>query len=453
MALGVAACGDASAPSECNAPEITSSVVRANPDNVLSAIVVARARRADSVSVRFGVTPVLDSVTPYVVTGADSSVIPVLGLLPQTAYSLRVVAQNACGTVTSESTMALSTGTLPADMPTYTTSGAQPTAGYVAFAAGSYGIVIDNTGRVVWYHRFAATPGLNFQTQPGSGHYYARPPNAAGTLGQWIEVDPLGRETRTFGCARGLQPRFHDLIALSDGGFWLMCDETKTMDLSGVGGSATAQVTGTVVQHVDKTGAAVFEWSAFDHFAITDLDPADRVGTNVNWTHGNALDLDADGNLIVSFRSLSEITKIDAKTGAVIWRMGGRAGQFAMPGSLPLFMRQHGVRLASSGELLLLDNLSDPSRSRGKRVSYATTGSPNAHMVESFSSEPPVVALLGGSTQELPDHRVLVAYGNGGRVEEYDAYGDVTWRINGNTGYIFRATRFPSLYKPGGYGR
>jgi hypothetical protein len=118
--------------------------------------------------------------------------------------------------------------------------------------------------------------------------------------------------------------RFHDLIAKPDGSYWLLCDETRIMDLSAFGGAAAAQVMGTVVQHVSEVGAILFQWSPFDHFQITDLDAASRTGAMVNWTHGNALDLDADGNLIVSFRSLSEITKIDTRTGAVMWRMGAR---------------------------------------------------------------------------------------------------------------------------------
>jgi alkanesulfonate monooxygenase SsuD/methylene tetrahydromethanopterin reductase-like flavin-dependent oxidoreductase (luciferase family) len=73
--------------------------------------------------------------------------------------------------------------------------------------------------------------------------------------------------------------------------------------------------------------------------------------------------------------------------------------------------------------------------------------------VESLTpSAPAVVALQGGTTQLLPGGRVLVAYGNGGRVEEYDATGALTWRIEGNPGYIFRAQRIRSLYRPGADG-
>ena len=79
------------------------------------------------------------------------------------------------------------------------------------------------------------------------------------------------------------------------------------------------------------------------------MDQETRSGPTVNWTHGNALDLDADGNLLVSFRSLSEITKIDTRTGEVLWRMGGLRNQFTFPDSGPPFLRQHGVRVAPAG--------------------------------------------------------------------------------------------------------
>jgi hypothetical protein len=44
---------------------------------------------------------------------------------------------------------------------------------------------------------------------------------------------------------------------------------------------------------------------------------------------------------------------------------------------------------------------------------------------------------------------VLVSFGTGGRVEEYDDVGNVVWRIEGDPGYIFRAQRISSLYHPG----
>ncbi|MGH7644801.1 MAG: arylsulfotransferase family protein, partial [Gemmatimonadales bacterium] len=318
----------------------------------------------------------------------------------------------------SGDSLVFTTDTLPADLPRYTAGGPDPSP---VFAAGRYGLVIDNTGRVVWYHQFPTSPGLNFQAQP-TGRYYARPATPDPTdRDLWVEIDALGNLTRTFGCAGNLQPRFHDLRAEPDGSYWVMCDDIRTMDLSGVGGVANAQVTGTVVQHVSAAGVLLFQWRPFDHFAITDLPAADRAGTSVNWTHGNALDLDSDGNLIVSFRSLSEITKIDPRTGAVVWRMGGLRNQFVFQDApTPAFSRQHGLRVTGPGRLVLLDNLGDPAGSRAERYAY-DAALRTARLVESYGPTPPVTAQLGGTTQDLPGGRTLVAFGNGGRVEEYDA--------------------------------
>jgi hypothetical protein len=418
---------------------------------VLSAIVTVRVNRADSVAVRFHVREegaAADSVTPAVPVTGGSAAIPVLGLLPDRQYVVRPVAYGPGGTAVGDP-LDLATGTLPSDLPRYTAGGPDPSRGYVVFAAGRYGLVIDNTGRVVWYRRFPNGAGLSFMAQP-TGRYVVRPPTPeVGDIEPWVELDPLGNLTRTLTCAGGLQPRLHDLILVPDGSYWIMCDETRTMDLTAVGGVATARVTGTVVQHVAASGALLFQWSPFDHFDITDLDAAERAGPDVNWTHGNALDVDADGNVIVSFRSLSEITKIDGRTGAVIWRMGGRRNQFTFVDTpAPAFLRQHSVRAYAPGALLFLDNAGDPTASRAELYSVDEAAR-TARLVRSYGSTPAAVTQIGGGAQDLPDGRTLVSFGTAGRVEEYDAAGNVTWRIEGNAGYVFRAQRIRSLYAPG----
>jgi hypothetical protein len=429
-------------------PEIQASAVAPNRHNVLSAMVTARVRLADSVAVRYGVAGEdLGSTTPAVVLVDDAMVLPVLGLAALTPYALQVVAYGG-GQVVAGERLTLSTGPLPDDLPTYIAGGPDPSPGYVVFAAGRYGLVIDNTGRVVWYHRFPTGPGLNFQPQP-TGRYVARPPPSDPTQpAQWVEIDPLGDLTRTLGCAGGLQPRFHDLLTEPDGSYWILCDDTRTMDLSPMGGVADARVTGTVVHQVSAAGELLFQWSPFDHFEITDLAADERAGSTVNWTHGNALELDADGNLLVSFRNLSEITKIDTRSGLVLWRMGGLRNQFTFENvSAPAFARQHSVRATAPGRLLLLDNLGNPAASRAERYVYDEAAR-TARLVGSYGSEPAIAAQLGGTTQDLPGGRTLVTFGSAGRVEEYDASGNVVWQIEA-PGYVFRAQRIHSLYRPG----
>jgi hypothetical protein len=416
------------------------------PGNVLSVLVTGRTRFTDSVAVQYGIRDAaLDSVTPAVVPTDGEVKLPVFGLLPDTTYELRLIAYGDGGTVSSEP-LHITTESLPADLPRFRAGGSSPSPGYVLFAAGWYGLVIDNTGRVVWYVRFREGPSLNFQAQ-SNGRYIALPfaPDTS-DLNPLREFDPLGTVTRRLGCARGLRPRFHDLLVRPDGSYWLMCDETRVMDLSAIGGVAGAQVTGTVVQHLDPSGGLVFEWSPFDHFEVTDADQETRSGPTVNWTHGNALDLDGDGNLLVSFRSLSEITKIDTRTGEVLWRMGGLRNGFAFPDAGPPFLGQHGAR-AAGGELVLLDNFGEAEGSRAERYVLDEAGRA-ARLTGTYVPTSATRAALGGTTQDLPRRHTLVAYGDGGVVQEYDGDGAVVWEIEGDPGYVFRAQRIRSLYHP-----
>jgi hypothetical protein len=436
-------------PSRCSAPTFLRAETMPNPNNVLSMYLRADVRDADSVVVRFGVSGALDNVTPAVSETGDSVLADVLGLFPEKVYSAQVVAFNRCGSTPSD-LLSFTTGSLPSDLPRYRASGVAPLPGFVVFAAGNYGIVIDNTGRVVWYRRFPEGVGLNFQPQP-DGRYAARPSVEAGKIANWVEIDPDGNVSRTLGCDHGLQPRMHDMIAKTDGSYWLLCDETRTVDLSAQGKSATAKVLGTAVQWRSATGEMIFEWSPFDHFSVdlSVLDPADLTGPSINWTHGNAIDLDSDGNLIISYRNLSQVTKIDVRTGTVMWRMGGANNEFTFDNSAgPAFVHQHGVRAAGDGGVILLDNLGEISGSRAERYEIDATHHV-ARLAGTFASSDGVTAQIGGSTQRLADGHTLVSFGSGGGVEEYDATGAVVWRLDGNPGYVFKAQRIRSLYRPG----
>jgi hypothetical protein len=418
--------------------------------NVLAAIVTVDTDSADSLLVRYGIGNAagsLDSVTPAVTWVSSTTVIPLLGLLPEQSYRVQVVAFR--GRLHSISTpVALATGPLPDDLPTYEAAGLDPSPGYVIFAAGFYLLAIDNTGRVVWYHRLAEGPSLNFMAQP-NGRYAARPTTADPSDAEtWVELDVLGRTTRRLGCAGGMVSRPHDLIARPDGSWWLLCDDARVMDLTRLGGRPSTKVTGTAVQHVGPSGELLFHWTPFSHFQLEDIAASALASAAVNWTHGNALDLATDGTLVVSFRNLSEITGIDTRTGEVRWRLGGGRNQFTLEGSsAPPFASQHGLRLVEGG-VLLLDNLGEPGESRAERYRLDMARR-TATLVVAFQPSDPVLAELGGTTQPLENGHTLVSFGNGGRVEEYDAAGRMVWRINGNPGYVFRAQRIRSLYAPG----
>lgn len=446
--LAAAACSSEDGTSAPGATRIDSVAVTANPNMVVSALVRYKGA-GDSAYVVYRVAgTTADSVTPrFAHAHAGFDTIPVLGLLPSASYEFRLVVVSGTDSSLSDS-VELTTGALPADLPAYATGGSSPTPGFYSFGANQYGLVIDHTGRVVWYKEFpTGGPGLNFEAQP-VGRYVGRYPTADVTDDDpMMEIDPAGFERRALRCVNGRKLRFHDMLVAPDSSYWMLCDDTQILDLTPYGGNPRAQVTGTVIQHMGRSGSLLFEWSPFNQFLITDLDSIDRRGSTVNWTHGNALEIDTDGNLLVSFRSLSEITKINVQTGDIMWRMGGRRNQFTFAGPAETgFFRQHSVRAVAPNTIIVLDN-SGGTFSRFERYNINPT-TMTATLQQSYVSSPGVLTLVGGSVQAEAAGKFLVSFGTEGRVEEFDANGTMLWHILGNPGYVFRALRIESLYHP-----
>lgn len=442
----VGGCSDSDTQAPTPPQHYAGASVQDIPENVLAAAVHVRAESYDSAYIEYhnGTGAVVR--TPAVDFEGDSVArVPVLGLDTATAYTFRVVLTRAGTADQTVDSLPFTSGSLPTWIPAIGSTGNAAQPGYLALSLPQGGIIVDNTGKVVWYRYIGAGSLSSFQAQP-TGAYSLIGNGAAKT--EFLLLNSLGEASGVLSCA-GRPTRFHELLVSADGEAWLLCDETRTMNLTAVGGVAAATVTGTVVQRQSADGTLLWEWSTFDHFEITDLPLADRTGPLVNFTHGNGLGFDSDSNLILGFRSLNEVTKVDRSTGTIIWRFGGLRNQFTVLNDPKgVFEHQHGVRWAGSGRVQLLDNgLSAPSR----LVRYLLdTAAMTATLEWEFIDAPTTFTAVGGSTQYHLDGHAMVAFGQGGRVIEVDEAGQRTWELTGLDGfYIFRAQRIGSLYAAG----
>src|SRR4029077_19130489 len=137
---------------------------------------------------------------------------------------------------------------------------------------------------------------------------------------------------------------------LPNGHTLMMGLDAQVVDMSAVvpGGNPNALVLGIAVQELDTDHNVVFQWRSFDHYQITDcVSPLVSLTSNIiDYVHPNAVELDQDGNLLLSARHFDEITKIDRATGDIIWRMGANAvnNQFTFIGDTRGFSHQHDIR-------------------------------------------------------------------------------------------------------------
>ncbi len=251
--------------------------------------------------------------------------------------------------------------TLPADLPTITvTVPANDTGGGYVFLSPSRSfrapydlLILDDRGEVVYHQRMNSSV-MDFKKQVDgsitywmSGTFYA--------LDNSYNLVNTYQPGNGYGWADG-----HDLQILPNGHALLMIYDAQPVDMSQIvpGGSPTATVTGLVLQELDTQKNVVFEWRSWDHFQITDT-VVDLTRRNIDYVHGNAIELDADGNWLISSRNLWEITKISRASGDIIWRLGGKNNQFTfINNDPPYFAYQHDIRRLPNGHVTLFDNRS-----------------------------------------------------------------------------------------------
>ncbi len=81
--------------------------------------------------------------------------------------------------------------------------------------------------------------------------------------------------------------------------------------------------------------------------------------------------MDTDGHILLSSRNTSEVTKINADTGEIIWRLGGTHNQFTYVND-PLNgpRNQHAIRPLGNNRYTLFDNGNGHSPQVSRAVEY-----------------------------------------------------------------------------------
>lgn len=318
----------------------------------------------------------------------------------------------------------LQPSTLPADLPVVAASSpAGPIAGegglFLApfpfpFGPSNYLMIVDSSGQPIYYQK-TDNMAADFKVQPnGLLTYYLD--------GRFYAMDNTYKIVNTYAAGNGYGADLHDLQLLPNGHALLMIYDAEYVDMSQVvpGGQPDAIVEGLVVQELDAAQNVVFQWRSWDHFQIADT-YEDMTKPTVDYVHGNSIQLDTDGSLLLSSRHLSEITKINRKTGDVIWRWGGKNNEFTFvdDNSVPAFFYQHDVRRQSNGDITVFDNRTALTPVYSDALEFKLDEiNKTATLVWQYRHSPDVYALAMGNIQYLPNGHRLIDWGTAGVVTE-----------------------------------
>lgn len=435
-----------------DAPEIMEFSISGNPHNVLSAVGSVRTNNAVSVRIEYGTDTSMSFRTPLKAVGDNTARIALLGLEPEKTYWAKTIAISQDGHESGGNPISFTTGSLPGDIPRLVIHESDnPALGYVMVGftgagAYAYAVIFNNAGDILWYRRFEGSV-IDFQKQP-NGNYtacVARP----GFATQFYEVDILGTIVRSYQARENRETDVHELRMDGDAHV-LFGIEYREMDLSEFGGLANAIIKGIVIEYYRPESFPLY-WNTFDHFNVTDAaDNISLLGQNVNPWHGNALEIDFDGNLLASFRHSEEITKIDANSGNIVWRLGGENNEFEfVDDPFNGFSHQHGIRRLQNRNIILFDNGNRRSPQESRAVEYHLDEQlKRATLVWEYRATPPLYSSALGFAQRLPNGHTFITYGRIPRLLEVDPSGTKRWEasVAEPVQFIYRSFKIASLY-------
>ena len=312
-------------------------------------------------------------------------------------------------------------------------------------------LVVDDTGEPIWFLPLGSTTAMDVRVQ----EYKGRPVLTwyEGTVlgpygGSWVIFDPTYHEVARVQAGRGRHGDLHELLLTPQGTALITIYREIATD------AVPRLVTG-IVQEVDvASGRVLFEWRSNEHVGVDEsFMPQVTAAGNVDYFHLNSIDVDADGNLLVSARNTSAVYKVDRKTGAVLWRLGGKKSDFAVD-SAASFAFQHDVRSRPDGTITIFDNNAalptDRTLSRGLRIRL-DMDKKQASLVAEYHPPTPRTTWAMGNVQQLADGGMFIGWGTDGSFTEIGPDGGI--RVDGrfaDGSVSYRAFRFDLVARPKG---
>ena len=318
-------------------------------------------------------------------------------------------------------------------------------------------MILDDEGRVVWFHPLDTKGVADFKVQRYDGRpvltwWRGRADKGVGD-GYYVIADESYRQIATVVPGRGLAGDIHEFLITPRDTALISIYRRLPHDLSSLGGPKEGEIFDGTVQELDiRTGRVLFEWHSIEHVELEESyekpPPASQgeAGAPFDYFHLNSIAEDADGNLLLSARHTHAIYRVSRRDGRVLWRLGGRKSDFVL-GPGVRFALQHDARRLPDGTMSLFDNGPEGKNVRSRalvlRLSEAASP-PRASLVRAVEHPDRLHSESQGDTQVLPDGHLLVGWGSNPVVTEFDASGRVLLDLHfgGEGADSYRAFRF-----------
>ncbi len=308
-------------------------------------------------------------------------------------------------------------------------------------------VIVDALGQPIWENPLPNKVTTNFRVQSYRGSpvltWWEGFIELGHGVGEYVIADASYTTVRRVQAGRGLHADLHEFLITPRQTALYTSYVVRAADLRSVGGPRNGTIQDAILQEQDlATGEVLLEWHSLDHIALEES--YWPVGADWDFFHLNSIDVDHDGNLLISARSTHTVYKLDRRSGAVLWRLGGKRSDFEL-GSGARFAWQHDARVRLDGTLTVFDNGAAPaveSRSRGLILELDERAM-RAALLSQYT-HPHVLAGSQGNVQLLPGGNVFVGWGEIPRVSEFHRSGRLVFdAILGKDYECYRAFRLP----------
>ena len=326
---------------------------------------------------------------------------------------------------------------------------------------GQYGpMILDGHGGLVWFKPIPkGERAADLRVQRYEGRpvltWWQDPLVAGGRRDAGVVIaNSAYRDIEIVRAGNGYQPDLHAFEITPKGTALFTVYDAIRCNLSAYGGPSNGAVADTLFQEIDlHTGLVRYEWHALDHVALGDsYEPLGSGGTDVSpwdYFHINAISEHGE-DLLVDSRNTWAAYDVSARTGQIVWRLGGKQSSFRMGrGARPAW--QHDAREEPDGTISFFDNGGTPKVHSQSRVIVLSLDrqTMTATLLSSFVHPTPLLAASQGDFQPLADGDWFVGWGQEPYLSEYSAAGRLLFDAHLPARYqSFTVLRFPWIGEP-----
>jgi hypothetical protein len=291
-------------------------------------------------------------------------------------------------------------------------------------------MLVDRRGRIVWFQPGPdSTFDVQVQTYKGkrvltSWHGQLIAGYGAG-VGEII--DETYAKVATVGDARALPLDLHEFMLTARGTALATQYETRSADLSSVGGPKQGTMLVCHALEIDvATNTVLHDWVSSDHVGLDEsYQPLPgSSATAYDYFHINSIAEAPDGNLLISGRNTWAVYKVHRRTGEIIWRLNGERSDFTVPESAG-FSWQHHVRPHGGSHLTMFDNADLSGHGSVGMLLEIDERKRKVALEQAFQHPAKFLSWTLGSFQMRPDGNVFIGWGTQPYFSEFSPDGEL----------------------------